>query len=52
MTAIAEIIVRQIFDSCGNPAVKVNAVLEDGSMGRAAVPSGAHEAVEGCKTAQ
>src|SRR3954469_21416241 len=50
MTAIADIAARQIFDSRGNPTVEVDVVLEDGSMGRAAVPSGAstgaHEAVE------
>jgi enolase len=50
MTAIAEIIAREILDSRGNPTVEVDVVLEDGSFGRAAVPSGAstgaHEAVE------
>ena len=50
MTAIADIIGREIHDSRGNPTVEVDVVLEDGSMGRAAVPSGAstgaHEAVE------
>ncbi|KAF0187320.1 MAG: enolase [Alphaproteobacteria bacterium] len=50
MTGIAEIIAREILDSRGNPTVEVDVVLEDGSMGRAAVPSGAstgaHEAVE------
>ena len=50
MTAIADIIGREILDSRGNPTVEVDVVLEDGSMGRAAVPSGAstgaHEAVE------
>ena len=50
MTAILDISARQIFDSRGNPTVEVDVVLEDGSMGRAAVPSGAstgaHEAVE------
>jgi enolase len=50
MTAIIDIIGREILDSRGNPTVEVDAVLEDGSMGRAAVPSGAstgtHEAVE------
>jgi|UniRef100_A0A9E7ZRT5 enolase len=50
MTAIIDIIGRQILDSRGNPTVEVDVVLEDGSMGRAAVPSGAstgaHEAVE------
>lgn len=50
MTAIIDVIGRQILDSRGNPTVEVDVVLEDGSMGRAAVPSGAstgaHEAVE------
>ncbi|MBV1693716.1 MAG: phosphopyruvate hydratase [Hyphomicrobiales bacterium] len=50
MTAILDIIGRQILDSRGNPTVEVDVVLEDGSQGRAAVPSGAstgaHEAVE------
>ena len=50
MTAIATIVGREILDSRGNPTVEVDVVLEDGSIGRAAVPSGAstgaHEAVE------
>jgi len=50
MTAIANVIAREILDSRGNPTVEVDVVLEDGSMGRAAVPSGAstgtREAVE------
>ena len=50
MTAIIDIHGRQIFDSRGNPTVEVDILLEDGSFGRAAVPSGAstgkHEAVE------
>jgi enolase len=50
VTAIVDIIAREILDSRGNPTVEVDVVLEDGSMGRAAVPSGAstgaHEAVE------
>jgi enolase len=50
MTAIADIIAREILDSRGNPTVEVDVVLESGAMGRAAVPSGAstgaHEAVE------
>jgi enolase len=50
VTAIIDIHGRQILDSRGNPTVEVDVVLEDGSMGRAAVPSGAstgaHEAVE------
>ena len=50
MTAIVDIHARQILDSRGNPTVEVDVTLDDGSMGRAAVPSGAstgaHEAVE------
>ena len=50
MTGIADIIGREILDSRGNPTVEVDVVLEDGTLGRAAVPSGAstgeHEAVE------
>src|SRR5436189_4339 len=50
MTSIVDIIGREILDSRGNPTVEVDVVLEDGSPGRAAVPSGAstgaHEAVE------
>lgn len=50
MTAITDIVAREILDSRGNPTVEVDVYLEDGSMGRAAVPSGAstgaHEAVE------
>jgi enolase len=50
MTAILDITAREILDSRGNPTVEVDVVLEDGSSGRAAVPSGAstgaHEAVE------
>ena len=50
MTAILELHARQILDSRGNPTVEVDVLLEDGSFGRAAVPSGAstgaHEAVE------
>ncbi|WP_293906162.1 phosphopyruvate hydratase [Phenylobacterium sp.] len=50
MTEIVDIIAREILDSRGNPTVEVDVILEDGSMGRAAVPSGAstgaHEAVE------
>ena len=50
MTAIADIMGREILDSRGNPTVEVDVLLEDGSLGRAAVPSGAstgaHEAVE------
>ncbi|HZU52186.1 MAG TPA: phosphopyruvate hydratase [Sphingomicrobium sp.] len=50
MTVIVDVHARQILDSRGNPTVEVDVTLEDGSMGRAAVPSGAstgaHEAVE------
>lgn len=50
MTAIIDIVGREILDSRGNPTVEVDVLLEDGSKGRAAVPSGAstgaHEAVE------
>ena len=50
MTAIVDIHARTILDSRGNPTVEVDVTLEDGSLGRAAVPSGAstgaHEAVE------
>jgi enolase len=50
MAAIIDITAREILDSRGNPTVEVDVVLEDGAMGRAAVPSGAstgaHEAVE------
>jgi len=48
MTAIVDVHAREILDSRGNPTVEVDVVLEDGSFGRAAVPSGAstgaHEA--------
>ncbi|MGB6085687.1 phosphopyruvate hydratase [Parvibaculum sp.] len=50
MAAIIDIIGREILDSRGNPTVEVDVLLEDGSLGRAGVPSGAstgaHEAVE------
>src|SRR5437762_8363960 len=50
MSAIIDIVGREILDSRGNPTVEVDVVLEDGAQGRAAVPSGAstgaHEAVE------
>ena len=56
MTVILDITAREILDSRGNPTVEVDVILEDGSFGRAAVPSGAstgaHEAgerMEGCK---
>lgn len=41
MTQIARLVAREILDSRGYPTVEVDAVLEDGSIGRAAVPSGA-----------
>jgi enolase len=50
MTAIVDITAREVLDSRGNPTVEVDVSLEDGSLGRAVVPSGAstgaHEAVE------
>ncbi len=50
MSLIADVYAREILDSRGNPTIEVDVVLEDGSMGRAAVPSGAstgaYEAVE------
>ncbi|MEW6017316.1 MAG: phosphopyruvate hydratase [Pseudomonadota bacterium] len=50
MTEIVDITAREILDSRGNPTIEVDVILEDGSLGRAAVPSGAstgaHEAVE------
>lgn len=50
MTAILDIIAREILDSRGNPTIEVDVMLDDGAFGRAAVPSGAstgaHEAVE------
>src|SRR6202030_3903732 len=50
MTAIVDIVGREILDSRGNPTIEVDVALEDGSRGRAAVPSGAstgaHEAIE------
>ena len=50
MDRIESIAAREILDSRGNPTVEVDVILEDGSFGRAAVPSGAstgaHEAVE------
>ena len=41
MTAIIDIAAREILDSRGNPTIEVDVTLEDGSHGRAAVPSGA-----------
>ena len=41
MSTIIDIIGREILDSRGNPTVEVDVLLEDGTMGRAAVPSGA-----------
>jgi len=50
MTQIVDVVAREILDSRGHPTIEVDVVLEDGAMGRAAVPSGAstgrHEAVE------
>lgn len=50
MTAILDVTAREILDSRGSPTIEVDVMLEDGSMGRAAAPSGAstgaHEAVE------
>jgi enolase len=50
MTSIIDLVAREILDSRGNPTIEVDCILEDGSLGRAAVPSGAstgaHEAVE------
>ena len=50
MSAIIDVAARQIYDSRGNPTIEVDVVLDDGSFGRAAIPSGAstgaHEAVE------
>jgi enolase len=50
LTAIADILAREILDSRGNPTIEVDVTLEDGAFGRAGVPSGAstgaHEAVE------
>ncbi|MDR3523850.1 MAG: phosphopyruvate hydratase [Acetobacteraceae bacterium] len=50
MTAISDIVARQVLDSRGNPTIEVDVHLESGAMGRAIVPSGAstgaHEAVE------
>src|ERR671913_1015827 len=50
MSVVAAVGAREILDSRGNPTVEVEVLLEDGSFGRAAVPSGAstgaHEAVE------
>jgi len=49
-TKIKNVHAREILDSRGNPTVEVDVILEDGTLGRAAVPSGAstgeHEAVE------
>ena len=50
MSIIEFVEAREILDSRGNPTIEVDVILEDGSMGRAAVPSGAstgvHESVE------
>jgi enolase len=49
-TTIVDVQAREILDSRGNPTVEVDVVLDDGALGRAAVPSGAstgaHEAIE------
>ena len=50
MTAITTLIAREILDSRGNPTVEVEAVLEDGAVGRAAAPSGASTgSLEACE---
>ena len=41
MTAIVEVVAREILDSRGNPTVEADVLVESGAMGRAAVPSGA-----------
>ncbi len=50
MPSITAVLAREILDSRGNPTIEVEVQLEDGSLGRAAIPSGAstgaHEAVE------
>src|SRR5438105_3421178 len=50
MTEIVSVVAREILDSRGNPTVEVEVLLDDGTVGRAAVPSGAstgeHEALE------
>ncbi|MEM1347608.1 MAG: phosphopyruvate hydratase, partial [Myxococcota bacterium] len=50
MSEIADIVAREVLDSRGNPTVECDVLLEDGLVGRAAVPSGAstgeHEALE------
>ncbi|HCF50676.1 MAG TPA: phosphopyruvate hydratase, partial [Syntrophomonas sp.] len=50
MSTIIDVFAREVLDSRGNPTVEVEVILEDGTMGRAIVPSGAstgaHEAVE------
>ena len=45
MTKIASIVAREVIDSRGNPTVEADIKLEDGTMGRAAVPSGASTGV-------
>ena len=47
MTEIIDIVAREILDSRGNPTVEVDVYLEDGSFGRAAVPSGASTGTSG-----
>ena len=51
MTEILDIHARTIVDSRGNPTVEVDVLLEDGSFGRAAVPSGASAAKRGAAKA-
>ena len=50
MSTIIDVFAREVLDSRGNPTVEVEVILEDGTMGRAIVPSGAstgaHEAIE------
>ena len=45
MSIITQVYAREILDSRGNPTVEVEVILEDGTMGRAAVPSGASTGV-------
>ena len=47
MTAIVDVHARTVIDSRGNPTVEVDVTLEDGSFGRAAVPSGSCSSAEG-----
>ena len=53
MTTIIDVVARQILDSRGNPTVEVEVDLDDGAVGRAAVPSGAsHRRVRGGRAAR